>query len=56
MINLDLIFKRDFECECNNSKTIIDNDENNEEVKITKANEKIFSDGIDDYYRFVNNA
>lgn len=54
MINLDLIFKRDFECEYDNS--IIDNDENNEEVKITKANEKIFSDGIDDYYRFVNNV
>lgn len=51
MINLDLIFKNDFECDYNNLEIII---ENNEEIEITEKNEKVFTDGIDNYYRFIN--
>lgn len=54
MIDLDLMFNRDFECEYNNTELIIDNKENDKEIEITKEIEKVFSDGIDDFYRFAN--
>ena len=54
MIDLDLMFNKDFECEYNNRELIINNEENDEEIEITKENEKIFSEGIDDFYRFAN--
>lgn len=54
MIDLDLMFNKDFECEYNNRELIINNEENDEEIEITKENEKVFSDGIDDFYRFAN--
>ena len=54
MINLDLLFKRDFECEYNNRELIIDNEENDKEIEITKEIENVFSDGIDNFYRFAN--
>ena len=54
MIDLDLMFNRDFECEYNNTELIINNKENDKEIEITKENEKVFSDGIDDFYRFAN--
>ncbi len=54
MIDLDLMFNKDFECEYNNTELIIDNKENDKEIEITKENEKVFSDGIDDFYRFAN--
>lgn len=54
MIDLDLMFNKDFECEYNNRELIINNEENDEEIEITKENEKVFSEGIDDFYRFAN--
>lgn len=54
MIDLDLMFNRDFECEYNNTELIIDDKENDKEIEITKEIEKVFSDGIDDFYRFAN--
>lgn len=54
MIDLNKLFKNSFECEYNNTELIIDNEENDKEIEITKKIEKVFSDGIDDFYRFAN--
>lgn len=52
MINLN--FKKDFDVEYGNSKNELIDEINDKEIEITKENEKVFTDGIDDYYRFSN--
>lgn len=54
MINLNKIFEEDFD----NEDIKYDNETESEidynEIEITKDNEKVFTDGIDEYYRFAN--
>ena len=56
MIVLNEIFENDFDNEYIEYSNEVEKETDYNEIEITKDNEKVFTDGIDEYYRFANDV
>ena len=56
MIFLNKTFENDFDNEYIGYSNEVEKETDYNEIEITKDNEKVFTDGIDEYYRFANDV